>query len=120
MAEKKISDLFHIRTRFLRSVHLERDFQDPSALSNYVVTDFVRTCTERIANGLQPHSGQRAWRVTGSYGSGKSSFALLLAHWFAGQESKFPLQIRNAVNSQQLGVNQTRGRPTALHVLLRL
>jgi hypothetical protein len=104
MAEKKIADLFHIETRFLRSVHLERDFQDPSALSNYIVTDFVRVCTERIANGLKPHSGQRAWRLTGNYGSGKSSFALFLAHWFAGRESKFPPQIRNAVNSQQLDV----------------
>lgn len=104
MAEKKIADLFHIETRFLRSVHLERDFQDPSALSNYIVTDFVRVCTERIAHGLQPRSGQRAWRLTGNYGSGKSSFALLLAHWFAGQESQFPPHIRSVVNSQQLGV----------------
>jgi hypothetical protein len=104
MAEKKISDLFHIKARFLRSVHLERDFRDPSALSNYVVTDFVRSCVERMAHGLKPHSGQRAWRLTGNYGSGKSSFALLLAHWFASQESKFPPQIRSAVNSQQLGV----------------
>lgn len=114
MAEKKISDLFRIRTRFLRSVHLERDFQDPSALSNYIVTDFARACIERVAYGLKPQSGQRAWRLTGDYGSGKSSFALLLAHWFAGQESKFPPQIRSEVNSQQLGVS----RPHFLPVLV--
>ncbi|MBI3798031.1 MAG: hypothetical protein HY268_13825 [Deltaproteobacteria bacterium] len=114
MAEKKISDLFHIRTRFLRSVHLERDFQDPSTLSNYIVTDFVRSCIERMARGLKPRSGQRAWRLTGDYGSGKSSFALLLAHWFAGQESKFLPQIRSAVNSRQLGVS----RPHFLPVLV--
>ncbi len=80
MAEKKISDLFHIRNRFLRSVYLERDFHDPAALSTYVLTDFARSCLGRMADGLRPHSGQRAWRMTGDYGSGKSSFALLLAH----------------------------------------
>lgn len=114
MAEKKISELFHIRTQFLRSVHLERDFHDPSALSNYIVTDFVRACMERIVHGVKPHSGQRAWRLTGNYGSGKSSFALLLAHWFAGLESQFPPHIRPVVNSQQLGV----ARPQYLPVLV--
>ena len=32
MAEKRIADLFDIKSRFLRSAHLERDFQDPGAL----------------------------------------------------------------------------------------
>jgi len=44
MSEKRISDLFDIGNRFLRSAHLERDFQDPSAMSGYVVTDFARDC----------------------------------------------------------------------------
>jgi hypothetical protein len=34
----------------------------------------------RVLDGLQPGSGLRAWRVTGDYGTGKSSFALALAH----------------------------------------
>jgi hypothetical protein len=67
-----------------------------------------------MAHSLKPQSGQRAWRLTGDYGSGKSSFALLLAHWFAGQESKLPPQIRSVVNSQQLGV----ARPHCLPVLV--
>jgi hypothetical protein len=83
MAEKRIIDLFQIGNRFLRSVQLERDFHDPAALSGYVLTDFVQSCFERIGDGLRPRSGQRAWRVTGDYGSGKSSFALLLAHALA-------------------------------------
>ena len=114
MAEKKIADLFHIETRFLRSVHLERDFQDPTALSSYIVTDFVRSCLQRIAQGLQPRSGQRAWRLTGDYGSGKSSFALLLTYWLSGQEAGFPLQLRRAVNFQQFDVS----RPQLLPVLV--
>lgn len=104
MPEKKISDLFRIRNRFLRSAHLERDFQDPTAFAGYVVTDFARSCLGRVAYGLKPRSGQRAWRMTGDYGSGKSSFALLLAHLFAGYSTSLPLEIRRAVDFHRVGV----------------
>lgn len=101
---KRIGDLFQVRSRFLRSAHLERDFQDPNCLSGYVVTNFTRACLGRVANGLNPRSGQRAWRMTGDYGSGKSSFALLLAHWFTGREKTFPPEIRKVVGFHQFGV----------------
>jgi len=111
MRENHILDLFQIKTRFLRSAHLERDFCDPQALSGYVVTDFAQSCLERVAKGLKPKSSQRAWRMTGDYGSGKSSFALLLAHWFAGNESSFPPQIRKAVDFRRFGVHKPRFVP---------
>lgn len=106
MPDKCIADLFQIQTRFLRSAQLERDFNDPHAFSGYVMTDFARSCLERIATGLKPHSSQRAWRMTGDYGSGKSSFALLLAHWFAGKDSSFPPQIRKVVDFHKFGVQK--------------
>src|ERR1700688_3311570 len=106
MLENKVSDLFRIRNRFLRSAHLERDFQDPTAFSGYVVTDFAKSCLGRVAYGLKARSGQRAWRVTGDYGSGKSSFALLLAHLFAGKTATLPTEIRKAVDYQELGVSR--------------
>src|SRR5580658_424720 len=111
MREKRVADLLDMRSRFLRSAHLERDFRDPAAISGYVVTDFARSCIERMANGLRPRSGNRAWRMTGDYGSGKSSFALLLAHWFAGHDAKFPPPLRRAVDAQQFGVTRPRFLP---------
>jgi hypothetical protein len=114
MPERRIADLLNMRTRFLRSTHLERDFRDPAVLSSYVVTDFARNCIGRMASGLKPRSGNRAWRMTGDYGSGKSSFALLLAHWFAGHEAKFPPILRQAVEPQQFGIS----RPKFLPVLV--
>ena len=75
-----ISDLFRVPTRFLRSVHLERDFLDATASDHYVVTPPVVEAFERITDGLRATSGRRAWRITGDYGVGKSSFALVLAH----------------------------------------
>jgi len=96
--ELKISELFEISNRFLRSAHLERDFHDPNALNEYILSDFARNCLKRLAKGLENNSGQRAWRITGDYGSGKSSFALFLAHWFAGEVGNFPKPIKNLVD----------------------
>lgn len=111
IAKERISDLFQIRSRFLRSANLERDFEDPACLSGYVMTDFTRSCLAHVANGLKPNSGQRAWRITGDYGSGKSSFALLLAHWFAGRTRAFPQEIRKVVGFRQFGVTPPRFVP---------
>lgn len=114
MGERRIVDVFNIKSRFLRSVQLERDFQDSAALSGYVKTDFVQECCERISDGLRPKSGRRAWRVTGDYGSGKSSFALLVANVLAGRDHKQAPQIVRAFDFKKLGVAQ----PTYLPVLV--
>src|SRR5215813_7149027 len=98
MVQPKISSLFRTRQRFLRSAYLERDFYDPAALEGYIVTPEIRRNLSRLGSGLNPRSGQRAWRVTGDYGSGKSSFALLLAHAFAGKDSALPPQIRRSLD----------------------
>ncbi len=111
MGEKCVRDLFNIKARFLRSAQLERDFHDPGVFSGYVPTDFTRSCLTRVASGLKSGSGQRAWRMTGDYGSGKSSFALLLAHWFAGRDSAFPSQIRKVVDFHHLGVRSPQFVP---------
>jgi hypothetical protein len=114
MREAQITSLFRIRRRFLRSVHLERDFADSQALDGYVVTPQTRNHLERLASGLRETSGQRAWRITGDYGSGKSSFALFLAHVLAERGASLPGQLRNAVDFRKLGVP----RPNLLPVLV--
>ena len=82
-----ITHLFHIDPRFLRSTHLERDFSDPNNCVGYILTDFTKSCVERLTEGLLINSTRRAWRLTGDYGTGKSSFALVLAHLFAGHQN---------------------------------
>jgi hypothetical protein len=52
--------------------------------------------------------------MTGDYGSGKSSFALLLAHWFAGHDAVFPPEVRRVVDLRRFGVP----RPQFLPVLV--
>lgn len=78
--DPRICELFRVPGRYLRSAHLERDFEDVASLRDYIVTPAMASIFGRVLDGLQPGSGLRAWRVTGDYGTGKSSFALALAH----------------------------------------
>lgn len=79
-----IASLFRTPQRFVRSVQLERDFHDPSALDDYIATPAIADAFARIAEGLRQGAGRRAWRITGDYGVGKSSFALVVAQILAG------------------------------------
>ncbi len=77
-----LSGLVNVRSRFLRSVNLERDFYTDAPLDGYVPTPGALAALGRIAQGVQtPHA--RAWSVTGPYGTGKSAFALLLTKTLA-------------------------------------
>jgi hypothetical protein len=87
MAMTKSVSSIRIAKRYVRSVDLVRDLPDPYALQGYVVTPSVRDAAARILSGLRKSSTQRAFRVTGPYGVGKSAFALLLAR-LAGDRSQ--------------------------------
>lgn len=113
-AGAQISELFRIQNRFLRSAHLERDFADAKALTGYVLTPQAHSYIERLATGLAPNSGQRAWRITGDFGSGKSSFALVLAHLFSGKSEGLPAHLRHAINFKSVGAP----KPQLLPVLV--
>jgi len=86
MSELLIASLLQEKRRFFRSTDLVRDFDNPQSLDNYWLTDFSRACLEQIADSLQSGSTRRAWRITGDFGSGKSSFALLLARAFSSYD----------------------------------
>ena len=85
---KVLSDLFHVKGRFRRSVHLERDFYtDENLLEGYVVTVTAREMLERVVSALENDKSSKAWSVTGPYGSGKSAFALFTANLLGNSDS---------------------------------
>ncbi|MBV6501088.1 MAG: hypothetical protein CJBNEKGG_03584 [Prosthecobacter sp.] len=94
MASRSINSILRISPRFLRSAQLERDFRDPEALGGYVLTHDTRVNLSRLLKGTRSVSGQRSWRVTGDFGSGKSSFALLLANLLSPNSSDLPKHLR--------------------------
>ena len=79
MSDLLIASLHSYSSRFLRSTDLVRDFDDPRGLNGYWLTDFGQSCLDRLSDSFRLDSGRRTWRLTGDFGTGKSSFALLLA-----------------------------------------
>jgi len=97
MPPNDLQSLLRPADRFLRSAELVRDYRDPWALQGYCITDFTRECLARIGEGLLRNSSRRSWRLTGDYGSGKSSFGLLLAGSLRGATARLPKAISDQV-----------------------
>ncbi len=71
--------LLPVRARYVRSVHLERDLWSDGALDGYVVTGEGRRVLARLAAALRGTSADRAFTLTGPYGTGKSAFTLFFS-----------------------------------------
>ena len=87
MDNVSLSDLFQIRGRFQRSVHLERDFYTENALDGYILTATAREMLSRVVATLENQTTSKAWSLTGPYGSGKSAFALFSAKLLGDPEA---------------------------------
>lgn len=83
-----LANYLSIEGRFTRSVAIARDLKDPSALDGYIVTPSVISVISRIGSAVRARSSQRAWKIIGPYGSGKSALGLLLAHLFEGSRTR--------------------------------
>jgi len=99
MPKSAVTSLFTVHRRFLRSTHLERDWKDPDALQNYTLTPHAQESLVRLKAGLNPGSSLRAWRITGDYGSGKSSFALLVANLFSRPTAQLPFTLQQQLRA---------------------
>ena len=73
-----LADHISVHGRFARSVNVERDADRVEPLEGYIVTACALDVVERIATTAVSGQSGGAWSVTGPYGSGKSSLALLL------------------------------------------
>ena len=73
-----LADSVSVRPRFARSANLERDSGRPEPFDGYIVTGRAIDVIERITGAALSGRSGGAWSLTGPYGSGKSSLALLL------------------------------------------
>ena len=103
MRNVRLSDLFQVKGRFRRSVHLEHDFYTENALDGYVLTATAREMVSRVISTLENETTSKAWSLTGPYGSGKSAFALFAAKLLGDP---------NASTTQQALDLLRRGDPT--------
>ena len=73
----------HLRSRFVRSVHMERDFRTAAGDSEYLPTECGAGALQAVEEALASPS-QRALSVLGPYGAGKSAFCVHLARRMSG------------------------------------
>ncbi|MCP3859597.1 MAG: hypothetical protein GY704_08085, partial [Phycisphaeraceae bacterium] len=64
--------------RFARSANIERDIAATEPLDGYIVTARALDIVHRLAATAATTTAGGAWSITGPYGSGKSSLAVLL------------------------------------------
>ena len=82
-----LADYIAVVGRFARSASLERDIARREPLDGYVVTARALDVVERIAATAANGAAGGAWSLTGPYGSGKSSLALLLDAAFGERDA---------------------------------
>jgi len=83
----KLAASISVRARFARSANLERDLERQEPLDGYIVTSRALDVVERIAETAATGPAGGAWSLTGPYGSGKSSLALLIDAAFGGDSA---------------------------------
>lgn len=86
---KKIIDGLTLGGNHTRSVALDRDIGNAAAASNYMVTAAAAAALRQIGDGLAEKSVQRAWKIVGPYGSGKTALGVVLAQLASGSKA-FP------------------------------
>lgn len=83
----RLIDHLELDSKFLRSISLTRDLRSQDSLDSYLITPAVLAVLRQIGGALRSGSAQRAWKLIGPYGSGKSALGLLLARLLEGQKS---------------------------------
>jgi len=72
-----------VNAYYTRSINLERDANSTAVVGAYIPTSRAIKTLDRIADSFETAQAPRAWSLVGPYGSGKSSFAIFLAHLLA-------------------------------------
>lgn len=75
-----LNQIVSIRRRCLRSINIVRDQNNTNRLDGYIVTPLVVQSLALIEESFAQNITDRAFTLTGPYGTGKSCFALLLDH----------------------------------------
>lgn len=102
-----------VAPRFQRSINLHNDWHDSGNSSGYILTPNVANSLERLSQGLMSINGQRAFALTGPYGTGKSAFAVFLCQLLS-KDSEQAVQtaklLPSNLKSQLSSVRKTTGK----------
>lgn len=76
----QLNKLISVKATLTKSINLDRDKSVKELLESYVLTSTAMQNIQNIINAQKNINTNKAWSLIGSYGSGKSSFALYLSH----------------------------------------
>ncbi|RYZ86334.1 MAG: hypothetical protein EOP06_14675, partial [Proteobacteria bacterium] len=99
----RLIDHLELDSKFLRSISLARDLRSLDSLDSYLITPAVLAVLRQIGGALKSGSAQRAWKLIGPYGSGKSALGLLLARLLEGQKSSYVIHKQLVEASEEVG-----------------
>lgn len=85
----KLNQTISIKSSLAKSINLDRDRTANELLSSYIITATALQNISNIAQACNQANSNKAWSLIGSYGSGKSSFALYLSHLLNHPKAKF-------------------------------
>jgi ABC-type dipeptide/oligopeptide/nickel transport system ATPase component len=72
----QLNKLISVKTTLTKSINLDRDRSTKELLESYVLTSTAMQSIQNVINTQKNININKAWSLIGSYGSGKSSFAL--------------------------------------------
>ena len=116
--DETLTAFVRVRARYRRAMNLERDIGRNDALTGYLVTPIVRRALARIVAGLEPGGTERAWTLTGPYGSGKTAFAVLLASLTRGDKSMLSRAAHTVLREADARLSQSLRKLGFLPVIL--
>ena len=96
-----LADNVRVNRRFQRSIRVDSDIDEPSALEGFVCPSSTAQALLSMARQVV-ETGQGAFTWTGPYGSGKSSLAVALAA-LLGPDGRSRAQARAAIGPQASG-----------------
>lgn len=118
MSLRTFAEIVDVKPRFGRSVNLERDFYNRISLDGYVLTTTSRQALDRLLQALTKESSERAFTLTGPYGTGKSTFALFAAKVFEDKTQTSPAHKLLAEKAPKIAEAINEAKPNFLPILV--
>ena len=84
-------DYIKINRRYSRSINLERDINISESVKGYILTSKENDYIKRFLESLIQPNSVRCWTISGTYGTGKSSFAHFLSALCAAKDAEISL-----------------------------